>query len=906
MGSRRRREIDPDSAVPRMKGGASDLMDVPFGATWQRVDLHLHTPGVLSFRCPPGSDLASAKGRSRLVEEYVDRLCDARVAICAITDYNGVRKQWFEPIRARALERGITVLPGAELSFNQGAHGLHLISVFPAETSVDTINAAIRSLDRMPGWPLLLDDRTHRDIDLRTDLPDAVDGLRRDLGCLVILPHPGQKNGLFQTLQPKEAAQRLRELRPDAVEHFPENEVQRLSSTGIVDFSFLSRLSKVEFSDPKSLDEIGTKTTIGGVPRTTWLKLSDRGLSAIRLALHDPETRVCVGSLPEPRHAHIERMEVDGSGFLGRVVVAWNVDLNVMIGGRGTGKSALIETLRYALGIPPYSELSYRESLVRYALGSGGKVVLLIGRPIEAGFRRYRVERVLGESPRVYDEESGQQLDIAPVDLFGPGGAPAVFGQREIYAISGEDEYRLRLLDDLIGEEARARARAVEEAVEALQDNARRMVDAARKLSRRDEIAQRLTTIAHELSLYEQVGMADRLQATTDLRTDGQHLRAAAAVLRQVREAWEETRSRTNDALLRAAEPLRTGRSAQRAILAEAAGKIEGLVRELTRLGDAMETALDDASRTFQIFDHRWRQASEPLEEELNRIKQELHAESLDPDRFLALTAERTALGPLLAELDRLDDQRRQLSNERRRLLDDLGRRRLEEHRLRREQADAIGQRLRGRIRLQVEFKGQKKDYRERLWSVLKGSRLTGDVLDRLVAPDAADGASLAATVRSGPAAVEARFGLASGMAQRLVSWLMADEERLFELETLIPPDAVHVELRVDGEFRPLDRLSMGQRATAILLLLFALQGRILVLDQPEDDLDNRFVYEDVVSILRDQKGLAGGEGRRQVIAATHNANIPVLGDAEQVVGLEVDQGRIRVISRSSRPSRYA
>lgn len=64
------------------------------------------------------------------------------------------------------------------------------------------------------------------------------------------------------------------------------------------------------------------------------------------------------------------------------------------------------------------------------------------------------------------------------------------------------------------------------------------------------------------------------------------------------------------------------------------------------------------------------------------------------------------------------------------------------------------------------------------------------------------------------------------------------------------------------------------------------------MLDQPEDDLDNRFVYEDVVSILRDQKELTGGEDRRQIIAATHDANIPVLGDAEQVTGLEVDRGR--------------
>ncbi len=53
-------------------------------------------PGVLSFHCPPGLDPASEKGRSRLVEEYVDRLCNAGIAICAITDDNGVgvRERW--------------------------------------------------------------------------------------------------------------------------------------------------------------------------------------------------------------------------------------------------------------------------------------------------------------------------------------------------------------------------------------------------------------------------------------------------------------------------------------------------------------------------------------------------------------------------------------------------------------------------------------------------------------------------------------------------------------------------------------------------------------------------------------------------------------------------------------------
>jgi len=77
--------------------------------------------------------------------------------------------------------------------------------------------------------------------------------------------------------------------------------------------------------------------------------------------------------------------------------------------------------------------------------------------------------------------------------------------------------------------------------------------------------------------------------------------------------------------------------------------------------------------------------------------------------------------------------------------------------------------------------------------------------------------------------------------------------------------------------------LSKGQKATALLLLLLGTTEGGLIIDQPEDDLDNRFIYDGVVQRLRSLKG------RRQVMVATHNANVPVLGDAELVVGLEGD-----------------
>jgi len=71
--------------------------------------------------------------------------------------------------------------------------------------------------------------------------------------------------------------------------------------------------------------------------------------------------------------------------FFDDLAIAWNDDLNALIGGRGVGKSAIIETLRYAFAMEPYADQSYREEFVRHALGRGGKVEVVLERPIGNG-----------------------------------------------------------------------------------------------------------------------------------------------------------------------------------------------------------------------------------------------------------------------------------------------------------------------------------------------------------------------------------------------------------------------------------------------------------------------------------------------------------------------------------------
>ncbi len=105
---------------------------------------------------------------------------------------------------------------------------------------------------------------------------------------------------------------------------------------------------------------------------------------------------------------------------------------------------------------------------------------------------------------------------------------------------------------------------------------------------------------------------------------------------------------------------------------------------------------------------------------------------------------------------------------------------------------------------------------------------------------------------------------------------------KLEKLELLL---ATQIQLNTAATGEPparqaLDRLATGQKATAVLLLLMLDSEVPLIIDQPEDDLDNRFITDGVVPGIRQAKR------QRQFIVATHNTNIPVLGDAELILGL--------------------
>ena len=91
------------------------------------------------------------------------------------------------------------------------------------------------------------------------------------------------------------------------------------------------------------------------------------------------------------------------------------------------------------------------------------------------------------------------------------------------------------------------------------------------------------------------------------------------------------------------------------------------------------------------------------------------------------------------------------------------------------------------------------------------------------------------------------------------------------------------------GKFDDLEKGSAGQKAAAILAFLLSHGKEPLIIDQPEDDLDNALIYDLIVKQIHENKN------RRQLVIVTHNPNIVVNGDSELVHVLKYEGGQVQI-----------
>ena len=867
--------------------------EVP-GARWFKADLQVHTiddhcnPHV---KMPPGlpGDPADPEAQKEYARRFLRAVVDSGVQIVGLTphspragagaetsavwriveEWNAGNDEDGKPFR----EKIYAVFPGFEPSLNNGRSGLHLLFLFDPETGRDRY---LKAFDLAMGGVSPWKDKTLQMSRKRADeVFDSLKILRADgageWDYLVLAPHVDAGKGLL-------GAQRA-----DVLQSFDHGAIAGLElgdgktpEDTLRDRSWLRdgmkthRQAFFHASDAGRLEDIGR--------RHTWFKLASPRVEALRQAFIASDSRVRIGfergdgglrEIADPpdiaatgrpwlREATIR----GGAAFFGgreagkprETRFRLSPDLTCIVGGSMTGKSAFLDGLRVHLGAPLPADES-----IRRQVEARGREVFALG------------------SPEIELDCPGRDPTASSLERW-----PAqFFAQNELQRLSQESSAVEDILARLVPSEMAGiglRGTELQRLDKRLEDLARQLANFDEKLADAEQGYRRTGEAKRSLAAFSESGVNRLYEASRRKQQWSAALSDVQTTLRpRVQEALRFAREfelppingDDEAALAEDGIDLHKFRE-QRGIIVgrfeTAAREVEKWIEEFRKI--SLYVSKQESSIRIQV-EHAL--AERGLDAgTLKEIRDLNRQASLFPSYALLVEETRSRRAEAESAFERALAERRALVDAQRlafgRVADEVKREFRERIRVRRsEEADTRP--------LEGFLKELRKKGVTRWWN------------------------DLASAARPSPATLVARLdegalaavGMSGAVAETFRESVTRSKRR--ELAALRCPDRYVLELRMDdGSYRKLKDLSGGQRVSVLLSLLLETEDdRPLVIDQPEDELDNRFLSETVLPALKKLRG------RRQVVLATHNANLVVNGDADMVIQLDATAHRGRV-----------
>lgn len=820
------------------------------GAEWVRADFHLHTikdPGASRrpFRDEyRGEDESGHPKENRFPKDWIARLKHSGIRVAVVTNHNHFDRDEYKNLRKLGGKEGILILPGVELGIKDGGGGIHTLIAFDPDGWVDNPANDDRINRFLAGQFQGPPDEGSRTKDDFCRCLELLDDVKEDY--FVVFAHVQSDNGLFNELEGDNLAhlvngcgKRWRE-RVLGLQKVKNEEVVKSRWPDTMPFPAF-----VEGSDPKGIEGVGEDD------RRCYLKIGELSFASVKFALHDWRQRVSREIVVSAQGPRLHRISFKG-GLLNGQSFPLSDQLTCLIGSRGSGKSSVVECLRYGLGLEAgESDLKYKNGLVSGMLSNGGEVSVT---GVTKDGSHFEVRRPVGYDPVVSLE--GKSTRLRPIDIL-----PELlyFGQKDLgHRHPGfEDELFAKLIgrrqvEDRALEESRISA--VKQAV----DDWRSVMRASEK---EKEYAQEEEKLRYLLSVFREKGVEKKLELLTTFDSDKKnlaefigHLQALRFRLEQAPDDWEEI---INQWPVLKSELL----SEQAALVAKSQVEFHEVRADHAAVLLRMDKLLGALRETLKAVQEKERER----QEEFAALQREIDSPELNLEEFRSLKSRHEQLVKLLkAAGNRKEMAQQSLSRvaDNALALHDLWR---EWHRQEHEQLEMKSESVPPSLKLSISFEGNREEFKSFLKSIFSGTGFRSISLDKLV-EEFSNGFVMFQR--------QDEFNeLLGGTADvgKLETGLL---DHLTEILTYKVPDKRVVQF--NGV--PIQDLSLGQRATALLQLLMSLEDHpIFLIDQPEDDLDNETIFRHVVEPLLDVKT------RSQFIIATHNPNIPVLGDAELV-----------------------
>ena len=577
-------------------------------------------------------------------------------------------------------------------------------------------------------------------------------------------------------------------------------------------------------------------------------------------------------------------------GFLGGLDTPLSEHLNCVIGARGTGKTSLIEFIRYALDLMPSSEPERRRimGIVEGNL-AGGRIELSL---TTCNGTDCTVSRTQGEPPMLLDGEGRPTGKAYLASLFGID----IFSQNEVERIADDIGSQLRLIDSFDQANLRDMDRAIADKEAELRENARKMVPLKREIAELEDAVSGLGAKEEQLKGFTNISGQDS-KKMVKANSERAMREREAAVIPGMQEVFTKTvrgmkqlcRDMENSLAFYRLEEFDT--SPNTALFDELGSHSAACRDEISGKIAAIVQYMREAWPEFENIQGRLTEAHQAQELEYNNLLEQSNADRAAIVERRRLERERDELRKKNALLEEKRSLLRQCQEERDDLVDGLSEKREQRFTARKNIVDRINAAVGPSVRVTLEPSSNSSLYRDALVNALRGSQMQySAVVDKIT--EHVTPAELAGMLGRGNAGRDELIratGINPRQADIVMNVFKAEEARL-EIEMVDLPDLTTIELLDGSAYKATKDLSTGQKCNAILPILLLDSDRPLIIDQPEDNLDNAFIHSTVV------RSVAAVKRRRQLLFVTRNPNIPVLGEAEQMLVLESNgtEGRLR------------
>ncbi len=878
------------------------------GSKWWKFDFHNHTPVSDDYGKGPGQEQLKNISHKEWLLNYMKQGIDC----VAVTDHNS--GAWIDPLKQALHElkteghpdyRPLYIFPGVELSVQGNIHVLAIFDLSKTTSDIDSLLGAVKYRAT----------KGKSDGCTECSIVDVIDEIAK-AGGLAIPAHVDQSNGLFNNCSGNTLKQVLDNKNIFAMELI-DVETSKPSL-------YLSKnLKWAEVVGTDSHHPSGNEGQRYPGSHYTWVKMSEPTFEGLRLALIDGALSLkrsdTFSGNPNTHGAlAIESVAVNDAKYLGRgqaFTCNFNPWLNTIIGGRGTGKSTSLEFLRLALQRKDEIPKSLDKEFSKYSQISKNRHdegLLKESTAITVVFRkdscRYRIKWTNAENLFLIQEETAPDVWRDSQGGIAQRFPVRIYSQKQIFELAKHPQALLQVVDDAPFVNSRnwqvewnelstkyLSIRAQEREIRTL-------------LEEEVVLVGQLEDVKRKLDVFERSGHADILKAY-QLRQNQKK------AIDSWESAWEGTAEKVleiKDMIMPPeleAQYFDIGSSEDNALI-NAVAKIRSAFNnfqvEMDLISKRIGNARSEWLATRPNLDLSKRISSASIEY-TNLIGRLNDAGAGEPSSYGALVKQKQDIEDKIKGF-RL--KRESLKQHEKNAEDCLAKLYKHREKITKLREQFLIETLNGNsyVRINVIPYGSKITLEEEFRALI--DRGNGG-FDRDIGVVGGDEGLLAKLTQNSPQSMEHKIeslkaallaihkndavAVAEAKDKRFVSHIQAlTPEQIDRILCWFPDDSLDIRYSLkDGDsFKPVEQGSPGQKTAALLAFILSYGNEPLILDQPEDDLDNHLIYDLIVTQLRDIKQ------KRQVIIVTHNANIVVNGDSENVIALDIRSGLTRIVTQ--------